>query len=387
MMNFQKAARDLLPVLAMGLAAFPAFTNAQKLPGEVAAQVGLKQGGRPQGYIQGSNKDAILWSLTEGVRGNALSFAAIRGEGLDLDIAIDGANDALAPGRSLFARGQYEEAAAEFEKVVRAYPTVAFIPRNFASEAAYYQIECLRRAGKFDAMAAAFDNTPAKNIPTHLDESFQKQFSLNRIWALYGQGKLEEVKTAIAPFSIPATGNGKLLPTENFQEMPAEEMIQIAFLRAKIADAAGEKNKALQDYYRVFTVTFGNDVVLSKDAMQSAIAIHLADPNVKNEKDPTALHLVQSLAFQLQANYGTEALPSEYQQYAVKPDLPQYANLERPDDEEGEDAPPPADDGKGKGEDMKGKAGADDGKGKGKAKAPAKADDKGKGKGKGKAGK
>ncbi len=360
----------VLAAVAFTLAA-ASNSSAQGLP-EVRARIGLKQGGNPAGVIQNSRPDAIQFSTREGVAGQVLPFANIKGEGLDLQIQLEGGAEALAPGRSAFADGDFEAAAEEFAKVVKAFPNIVYIPHNFATEAAWYQVESLRRAGKFSDIAAALESTAAKTIPSHIAEAFQKQFGYNKIWAIYGSGDMDALKSAIAPASVAVSD---LLPTDDLKtDLPENEQAQMAFLRAKIAEAAGEKDKALNDYYRAFTLNFGSDKVLSKQAMLAALAIHKEDPSLENEKNKLPLQQIQGLAFQFKNTYGISELPSDYALYAVRPDLPQMAIAAPPTEET--DEKPAADDAKGaapdgaKGDDAKGKAEPTKGESeKGKAKA------------------
>lgn len=374
--------RLLFSALALGFSATAAY--AQKLPGEVRARIGMKDGKSPFGFIQNSRPDAIQFSSAEGGAGQrVVLFSALKGEGLDLAIQIEGSAEALAPGRSAFAKGRFQEAADEFGKVAAGYKNLVYIPNNFATEAAWYQIESLRRAGKFGEMAAVFGTNAAKTIPTTLGETYQKQFGYNQIWAIYGAGDMAALKPALEPFIAPSTGTAELLPTKNYRDdIPENELGQIAFLRGKVAEADGEKAKAIQEYYRVFTLNFGSDRVLSKQAMLAALAIHKELGGLEDEKNKLPLQQIQGLAFQYKNTYGIAELPSEFALYAVRPVLPHLQLMAAPKKEETAPAPAPATDGKAadgkaaapkaKGDDAKAKGEEPKAKGKAKAKPKAK---------------
>ncbi len=88
--------RLLFSALALGFSATAAY--AQKLPGEVRARIGMKDGKSPFGFIQNSRPDAIQFSSAEGGAGQrVVLFSALKGEGLDLAIQIEGSAEALAP--------------------------------------------------------------------------------------------------------------------------------------------------------------------------------------------------------------------------------------------------------------------------------------------------
>ena len=67
--------------LFSGLALLPAALIGQVR--ETPVTLGLVEGGNPQGYIQNSNNQGILFATTQGGQGQLVPFERIRGEGLD----------------------------------------------------------------------------------------------------------------------------------------------------------------------------------------------------------------------------------------------------------------------------------------------------------------
>ncbi|HRQ89967.1 MAG TPA: hypothetical protein PLA50_14305, partial [Bacteroidia bacterium] len=137
-------------------------------------------------------------------------------------------------------------------------------------------------------------------------------------WALLGKGNFEGLKSALEAYQEPQTGDRKLLKMPSFKKLPPAEVAQLAFLRAKAYEAEGAKDKALEDYYRSFTLAFGNDVLLSKLSMAAAMLIYKDDPRLK-EGNPVALTEMRSIAYFYSKRFGKDSLPADLQVYAVKP--------------------------------------------------------------------
>ncbi|NLT69559.1 MAG: hypothetical protein GXX91_02545 [Verrucomicrobiaceae bacterium] len=335
--------------LLTGLALLPCvFPN--PLAGQVRetpVTLGLVQGGNPQGYIQGSNEQGILFATASGGAGQLMPYARLRGEGLDKLIRYEERTEVLGTPRALFAAGKYEEAAAAFGKVATDYAILYAAPQNFASEALFYQMESLRRAGQYGSLAELVKRPGAATIDRVLVDSYKRPYALIRLWALFGAGDTAGLKEALAGYQEPVTGPTELLPAPNFKKMPANEMAQVAFLRANVHESDGAGDKALEDYYRSFTLANGNDVRLSKLAMEAAMRIQKEDPLLA-AGNGKALIRMQSIAFVFTQRFGKDALPAEFQEFAVRPDVPRPARHPAPapegeaapqSEEKGKDAP------------------------------------------------
>ena len=305
--------------------------------------IGLIQGGNPQGFIQGSNDAGITWSTVEGRAGSLITYDKIKGDGLDKAIRIDARSEALADARALFQAADYAAAADAFGAVARQYAILLGIPQNFSTEALFYQLESLRRAGKFAEMAPIVEAPVTKTIETKLDETYQELHSFHKLWALYGGKKMDELKTALESYQEPVLGETKLLKTPNFRSMPVGELAQIAFLRAKVFDAAGDKENALEDYYRAFSLAYANDEFLAKQSMGAAMVIQQADPKLASEKNAVPLRQMQSVAFVFSKFYGESIMPDQFKKYAVRPEMPKQAAPEPAAEEGKEDAAPEGD--------------------------------------------
>ncbi|MEM6278254.1 MAG: hypothetical protein AAF733_02170 [Verrucomicrobiota bacterium] len=310
---------------------------------ETPVTLGLESGGNPQGFVQNSNDQGILFATRSGGSGNLVTYDQIRGEGLEKVIRFQDRVETLAPARALFAAGQYTEAAAAFGQVARQYAIILNAPQNFATEALFYQAESLRRSGRYNLLAQVMSSPVAKTLETKLSERYQKDVEFMKLWALLGEEKFDELKSAIAAYEEPVTGDVELLATPNFTKQPTSHVAQLAFLRAKVYDQAGEKTKARDDYYRAFTLAYGNDPLLSQLAMGQSM-LHLANDPDLEKADSTVAAEMQSLAYMFSMRFGRDSIPEQFQKYAERPaiTLPQAGGAPAAEEApaEGESAAP-----------------------------------------------
>ena len=312
----------LSAALATGLLVAPGL-HAQEQSGKVAeveAMIGLADGANPRGFIQRSTPQGITFSTTPGGSGRQIAYQQIRGEGASKAVRFQERAEALGPARALFADEQYEKAAEAFGKVARNYAVILFVPGNFALEAFFFEAESLRRSGQYEKLAELMDLTVADTMNTLLGERYQDSVEFLELWGLYGSGNMEALDSALAVYQEPVVGDDSLLGVPKFKKMPASELAQIAFLRAEVMFGKGEKVRALDDYYRAFTVGYGNDPSLARLAMLQAMRLHAEDPASVREGGAVESHL-QSLAYLYSRRFGTGGLDPELQDYIVRPEM------------------------------------------------------------------
>ncbi|MEM7698361.1 MAG: hypothetical protein AAF236_08165 [Verrucomicrobiota bacterium] len=281
----------------------------------------LIQGGNPQGYVSASNEQGVTFSTTPGGAGSLVEYSKMKGEGLNKGIVFGERAEALGDARALFAAGDYPAAAAAFGKVARDYAIILSVPQNFATEAFFYQIESLRRAGQFGQMANLVNAPVAAGISTKLSEYYVDFHRYQKLWALFGQEDWAGLKTAVADYEETPSGNETLLPTPPFSKLPSSELAQISFLRGKVYQQAGEKEKAFQDFHRSFLLTFANDPVVSKLALAQAMLIQSQDEGIAAENAEAIKHM-QALTYAFATFYGDRAVPQQFEGYNVRPEVP-----------------------------------------------------------------
>jgi len=305
--------------LLSGLALLPSALTGQVR--ETPVTLGLVEGGNPQGYIQNSNNQGILFATASGGPGQLVAYDRIRGEGLEKLIRYEERSEVLGTPRALFAAGQYDEAAAAFGKVAQDFAILYSAPQNFATEALFYQMESIKRAGKYSLLADLVKLPAAATINTKLVDAYKRPFEFTKLWAFFGGNDVAGLKAALEAYQEPLTGQAKLLKSPNFKQLPSNEIAQLSFLRAKVYESEGAKDKALEDYYRTFTLANGNDILLSKLAMGAAMLIQKEDPLLAAGNN-AALTQMQSIAYVFSKRFGKDTMPADYQAFAVRPVMP-----------------------------------------------------------------
>jgi len=301
---------------ALVAAAWPAGLSAQVR--ETPVTLSLVEGGNPQGYVQNSNDQGILFATGPGGRGQLMPYERIRGEGIDKLIRFEERADALSEARANFAAARYDEAAESFGAVARNYAIILAAPQNFATEALFYQAESLYRAGRFGELAPVVSSPASQTVRTKLNERYQRRFEFLKLWGLLGAEQLDSLREALQQYEEPVIGEARLLNAPNFKKLPPNELVQLAYLRARAFEAEGKQDAALDDYYRVFTLGYGSNLLLTQQAMEAAIRIHGEDPRLAREES-SAVAQMQSLAYLFSRRFGSEALPVEFQKYAEAP--------------------------------------------------------------------
>jgi len=301
-------------------AAVSLLSVAQAQVTETPATLALEAGGNPAGFVQGANDQGIIFSTAAGGRGQLVEYSKIRGEGLDKVIRFSERAESLAQARALFAAGEFDAAAAAFGVVAQNYSIILASPKNFASEAMFYQLESIRRAGKYALLPPLIASAAAESIEKSLGEPFAGMFQFQKLYALLAEKNFDELASAIAAYEEPVVGEAKLLSAPNFKPLPATELADLSYLRGKVYEAAGEKGKALNDFYSAVTLAFGNDAISAKLAMGAAMVIQKSDPLLASE-NRLAIAEMQSLAYMFGKRFGTDGMPAAFKEYAVRPPM------------------------------------------------------------------
>jgi len=285
---------------------------------ETPATIRMATGANPRGYVTGANDQGVLFTTSSGGRGELIPYASIRGEGLDKLVHLDARPEALANPRALFDSGDYPQAAEAFRAVARNFAIILGLPRNFASEALFFQAESLLRAGNYSQLAQVLDSPAAATIESKLGDYYKKSHEYQKLWAFLGKNDIEGLRAALVAYQKPVIGEAKLLPAPNFNDLPASEIAQLAYLRGKVYEADGEIDNAKDDYYRAFTLAYGNKELMAKLAMGAVMVKLNEDPLLKAE-DKAAMAEMQSVAYLFSKRFGSDGMPENIKKFAVRP--------------------------------------------------------------------
>ena len=314
-MNFPTAA--LMSILAFGVAPFANIASAQQAqqPFQAPAVI-LKPDSDPeQVWIVAATKTAIRYREAEFA--DATMDARIADlkslyllEPRDYTIAME-----------LFRARKYEEAKGRFSKVKNRYKSVASIDDSPGTLAAFYEMECLRRLGDLEGLAAAlqqFDKTPL------IRESQLRQLEIYVTWNPVHTKNWEAVD--------------KLARDRAKTRLPGDQRAQVAYCHGLALEALERPEEAMVPYQTAITADAGASEVIARDAAIRLMTILTSHPDVpraikdwgspqenKNAIGYSRLIEAASIAALFEKTLGAGTpLPEELK------DLPKYRPKEQP---------------------------------------------------------
>ncbi len=292
-----------------------------------ACQIALADGSRKTGFIAQTNDKGIRFTYSENERGPGENYA----HNQVLAVAFTDEGDIMGPARHAYSRSNFEEAEAAFKKVATDYDNLWGISReqrgNFASEARYFQIDCLRKLGRFAEIGPALETNTGKSLEAALAEVFLPKLKIFRMWQKVAAGDWDGLAASLEEYQEAPTGEqAALVPIPKFKVDSPATLVQLAYMRGKVFAAKGDKENALRDFYRVATIDYGSDPVLSQKAMEEALAIQSVDEGIKeNYPQQTEIH---ALARVYQEGYGKGDIPVQYREFTREPEMPEALKLQ-----------------------------------------------------------
>ena len=284
-------------------------------PQDLRVQITFSDDRRQIGILLASNQQGVSFALQKGAAATNIPYSSLK------SVDFPDAAQFMQAARAAYVSGDWEMAEASMAQVADALPQGAFAPNSFVTEARYYQMDSLRKLGRYGDIGRLFTTPSGQALEFALNDVFDQEVAMLRLWAFYGAGNIEALGTELAAYITPQTGDAKMLPDAQFADGTHEyDLAQLAFLRGKVHQAAGRTPQALEDYYRAFTLSQGNQSVLAKEAMNAAMAIQAAEA-AETEK-PSKLWAIQSLAYVFKNSFNKGDIDGSLADFAVKPDLP-----------------------------------------------------------------
>lgn len=164
----------------------------------------------------------------------------------------------------LFQARKYAEAKAKFAAIKTLYKSMEAMPGNHSALAAFYEMECMRKLGDLEGLAAA----AAKFIKDPLTRDFQRsQVDLYVFW--------DAVRTK-GWARIDA-----LAKEREAERLPNFLRAQIGYCHGLALEALGKPTRALNAYNIALTADSGASEELTRQAALNIMRIHKADPGVQ----------------------------------------------------------------------------------------------------------
>ncbi len=292
------------------------------------ARILMSDGSRKIGYVGDTNDKGMKFHLTDNPadRGQAFPHSAVRG------VSFDEEGDIMQPGRAAYDRERYEEAEQLFRGVAEQYQNLWGIGRdqlgNFACEARFFQIDCLRRLGRYGDIAGAFDTPTGRNLENALPEVHLPALEILELWKHYGRGNWAELESGLQTYQAPLTGGAaSLLRAPSFKEDLAPSVIvQLAYLRGQLFRQKENQAAALTDFYRAATIDFGADRILASEALREALKLQTADPAIE---ESYALQAETHAATRVYAEaYRSGDIELAFRDYLTPPEAPDGSQSE-----------------------------------------------------------
>jgi hypothetical protein len=218
----------------------------------------------------------------------------------------------------LYQGRKYKEAKEMFAAVKARYKPILPMENSPAALATFYEIECLRKLGDLEGLAAALQSF-IKDPLTR--ETQLRQLELYVLW--------DSVRTK-------SWDRLEILAKERAETpLPADQRAQVAYCHGLALEGLSRPQEALLPYQTAITADAGASEEIARQAALRILAIHYADPEVKNaikvwgtdhenknSKGYSDLKEAAAVAklFEMSLGAGT-ALPAEYKtflKYLVK---------------------------------------------------------------------
>lgn len=302
-------------------------TLAVALPSTQAAEPArvtiLKTDGKKMiGYIRNTNDKGIQFSYTEqDPQPIGVPHTDIRA------VSFDEEGDIIGPARYAYSRHQWEEAEKAFREVAEEYEYLWGIKReqlgNFASEARFFQIDCLRRLGYYSELGDALATQSGQSLESTIDEVHLPKLRLLQMWSHTAAEDWDTLEAALKDYEKPMVGKqAELFDVPLFKpDLPPSEIAQLSFMRGRMFEAREKSAQALDEYYAAMTMDYGEEKILTRDAMKSALYIQSKSPTLeKSYNEQKELH---SLAVFYKEAYNDGEIDALYMEYLKAPEMPE----------------------------------------------------------------
>jgi hypothetical protein len=296
----------LLPLLTLGAMAQPQAPQAPQTPFQTPALLVEEGGANVKVWLTAATKTAIRYRETEvavDTKDAKISdYAAIYlYEPRPYSAAMD-----------LFQGRKYEEAKAAFAALKERFKPLQALENNHGTLAAYYEMECLRKLGDLEGLAAALQDFSKGSITR---EYQLRQLELYVLWDAARSKSWDRLE---------------LLTKERINSrLPGDQRAQVAYLHGLAMEGRNQPEQALFAYQTAITADAGASEDIVRLAALRVLAIMEADPEVKtaiktwgtpdeNKNSKGYFKLIEACAiselFEMTLGAGTP-LPAEYKMF------------------------------------------------------------------------
>ena len=174
------------------------------------------------------------------------------------------ATQAMVDARALFECRKYDAARTKFAAIREQFKGLAGLDGNPSAEAAFMELECLRKAGDLEGLAKAFTAFDRRGINR---ESQRRQLDLYGIWDAVRLKEWSRAENA-------AREHLKDHSLLGCQRAQAAYCLDLAL------DGQGKPAPAIEAYQAALTADGGTSVEIAREAALKALRLYRKDPEV-----------------------------------------------------------------------------------------------------------
>lgn len=164
----------------------------------------------------------------------------------------------------LYQARKYAGAREKFTALKESDKSLAAAPDHPSTLAGFYEMECFRKLGDLDRLAAALP----RFAKTPLTRKHQlRQLDLYPLWLLVRDKDWPRLEAAAEGLTD--------------ERLPGEQRAQVAYCHALALENLGRTAEALAAYQTAITADGGGSEEITRQAVLRILKIHLADPGVQ----------------------------------------------------------------------------------------------------------
>lgn len=244
----------VFPVVASLMCLAPVFAQQ---PAQAEVFLIYEEGAIERAWIVGATKTHIRYKETE--QSSSTRDAAMS----DFRSIYFVEQPELYEAMKLFRAGKYAEARPKFAGVKDRFRSIEEVPDNPSTNAAFYELECLRNLNELDALVKGLEGFDASALTREND---RRQVELYAMWEA-AQAKSWDRLARICRERIE-------------QRMPGYQRAQVAYCLGLALEAKGEILPAIQAYNVALTADAGASSALARTAATGALRLYKKDPEV-----------------------------------------------------------------------------------------------------------
>lgn len=169
-----------------------------------------------------------------------------------------------ATAMDLFEARKYKDAQAKFAEVKALHKSTATLKDNFSTLSAYYEMECMRKLGDYEGIAAAL----GVFIKEPLTRDFQlRQLELYVMWDAVRSKSWDRLVI--------------IASERDAENLPGFQRAQVSFCKGLALENLKRGNEALVAYANAMVADAGGSEILTRDAAINALHIYANDEEVQ----------------------------------------------------------------------------------------------------------